>query len=50
LANAQNNADTSDYHNYLYNTIKGALEELGEVESLNDEGAKITIDLSTLHH
>jgi hypothetical protein len=48
LANAQNNADTSDYHNYLYSNIKSALEELGEVESLNDEGAKITIDLSNL--
>jgi len=48
LANAQNSADTTDYYNYLYSNIKSALEELGEVHSLNDEGAKITIDVNNI--
>ncbi len=47
LASAQNSADSSDYFKYLYDSIEGALNELGEVESLNDEGVKMTIDLST---
>jgi hypothetical protein len=48
LASAQNNADNDDYSNYLYNRLKSSLEELGEVHSLNDEGVKMTIDLSDL--
>jgi len=46
LASAQNNADNNDYLNYLYEAIKSALEELGTVNTLNDEGVKMTIDLS----
>jgi hypothetical protein len=46
LASAQNSADNTDYYNYLYKEIKNSLEELGEVHSLNDEGVKMTVDLS----
>jgi hypothetical protein len=46
LASAQDSADNSDYYNYLYDNLKSSLEELGEVHSLNDEGVKMTIDLS----
>ena len=48
LANAQNDADNNDYSTYLYDNLKSALEELGTVHSLNDEGVKMTIDLSNL--
>jgi hypothetical protein len=48
LASAQNSADQEDYYSYLYNELKGSLGELGEVHSLNDEGVKMTIDLSNL--
>lgn len=50
LASAQNNADQSDYYNYLYKQLESSLEELGEVHSLNDEGVKMTIDLSKYMH
>lgn len=46
LASAQNSADNSDYYKYLYDAIESALNNLGEVQSLNDEGVKMTIDLS----
>ena len=46
LASAQNQADNNDYHKYLYDALESALNELGEVHSLNDEGLKMTIDLS----
>jgi len=46
LASAQNQADDSDYYKYLYDAVEKALNELGEVHSLNDEGVKMTIDLS----
>ena len=46
LASAQNNADADDYYKYLYDAIKNALEELGTVYSLNDEGVKMNIDIS----
>jgi ribosomal protein S18 acetylase RimI-like enzyme len=46
LASAQNSADNTDYYNYLYKEIENSLEELGEVYSLNDEGVKMTVDLS----
>jgi hypothetical protein len=48
LAQAQNNADNNDYSKYLYDSLKDSLSELGEVHSLNDEGVKMTIDLSNL--
>ena len=48
LANAQNIADNNDYSTYLYDNLKSSLEELGTVHSLNDEGVKMTIDLSNL--
>lgn len=48
LASAENNADYSDYSTYLYNRLKSSLEELGTVHSLNNEGVKMTIDLSSL--
>ena len=48
LASAQNVADERDYVNYLYKAIESALEELGEVHSLNSEGVEMTIDLSNL--
>ena len=46
FASAQNQADNGDYYKYLYDSLKSALNELGEVHSLNDEGVKMTIDLS----
>jgi hypothetical protein len=46
LASAQNSADNDDYYKYLYKEIENSLAELGEVHSLNDEGVKMTIDLS----
>lgn len=46
LASAQNSADNSDYYKYLYDAIESALNNLGEVKSLNYEGVKMTIDLS----
>ena len=46
MASAQNQADNNDYYNYLYKAIESALNQLGEVHSLNDEGVKMTIDLS----
>ena len=46
LASAQNSADNNDYSKYLYDALESALNELGEVDSLNDEGVKMTIDLS----
>lgn len=48
LASAENSADNNDYSTYLYNRLKSSLEELGTVHSLNDEGVKMTIDLSSL--
>jgi hypothetical protein len=49
LASAQNNADNEDYYNYLYKELKNSLEELGEVNSLNDEGVKMSIDLTNFN-
>lgn len=46
LCQAQNDADRDDYSDYLYKELKDSLEELGDVEYLNDEGIKITIDMN----
>jgi hypothetical protein len=48
LASAQNSADNGDYYKYLYSAVESALNELGDVNSLNDEGVKMTIELSNL--
>jgi len=45
---AVSDAEGSDMYNYYYKEIKNALEELGNVLSLNDEGVKIEIDLLTI--
>jgi len=42
---ALSDAEGSDMYNYYYKEIKNALEELGNVLSLNDEGVKMEIDL-----
>ena len=44
LGNAQNNAESDDYSNYLYGLLKDALEEYGTVEKMNDEGVILHID------
>jgi hypothetical protein len=43
-----NDAEANDYENYLYNNLKKAFEEYGEVISMNDEGVVISIDLESL--
>lgn len=44
LGNAQNNAESDDYSNYLYGLLKDALQEYGTIEKMNDEGVILHID------
>jgi hypothetical protein len=46
ISNATNNAESSSYVDYLWNTLKSALEEFGNVTKFNDEGVTIEMDLS----
>ena len=39
---------SSEYYNYVINELKSALEEYGEVLNLNDEGALIKINLTSV--
>ena len=48
IKSSVNDAEASDYNDYLYKAIKSALEEYGEVKSLTDEGAEMVIDLATV--
>jgi len=45
LSRAAQDAEQSDFHNYLYKELKSSLSELGEVVSLNDEGVVLEINL-----
>jgi len=48
IASALNSAEQDAYVSYYYKQIESALEELGEVKYLNDEGVSIEIDLSDI--
>jgi hypothetical protein len=48
IASALNSAEQDGYVSYYYEQIESALEELGEVKYLNDEGVSIEIDLSDI--
>lgn len=44
IGNAVSNAESDAYVNYLYDELKGALEEYGTVEKMNDEGIILNVD------
>ena len=44
IGNAVSNAESDAYGNYLYDELKGALEEYGTVEKMNDEGVILHVD------
>lgn len=44
IGNAVSNAESDAYANYLYDELKGALEEYGTVEKMNDEGVILIVD------
>jgi hypothetical protein len=44
ISSAASNAESSYYVNYLYKTLKDALEEYGTVEKMNDEGVILHIN------
>lgn len=46
INHAISNAESDEFYNYAYKELKNALEDYGQVESLDDEGAKIIIDVS----
>ena len=46
IANALTDSEQDSYASYYYKQIKSALEELGEVKSLNDDGVLLEIDLT----
>jgi hypothetical protein len=48
LASALTSSEEGAMLNYYYSKIKEALEELGEVVSLNDEGLKMKVELTNL--
>jgi len=48
IANSLEGAERSSYENYYYNQIKDALQELGTVKELTDEGVILEIDLANL--
>jgi DNA repair protein RadC len=48
IANSLEVAERSSYENYYYNQIKDALQELGTVKELTDEGVILEIDLANL--
>ena len=43
-----NDAEAQDYERYMYDELKGAFSEFGNVISMNDEGVTIEIDLEDL--
>jgi len=43
-----NDAESQDYERYMYDELKGAFSEFGNVISMNDEGVTIEIDLEDL--
>lgn len=45
ISNATNNAESDDYVNKLYNTLKDCLEELGQVQKMDDTGVKLKINV-----
>ena len=48
IASALESAEQDGYVSYYYKQIESALEELGEVKYLNDEGVSIEIDLADI--
>lgn len=48
LKSATNDAEGSDYESYLYNELKSAYSEFGQVISMNDDGVVIEINLESL--
>jgi hypothetical protein len=48
LKSATNDAEAQDYESYLYNELKSAYSEFGEVTLMNDEGVVIEVDLESL--
>jgi hypothetical protein len=44
ISSAASAAESDDYVNYLYKTLKDALEEYGTVEKMNDEGVILHIN------
>jgi hypothetical protein len=48
LSSAVNDAEADDYVNALRKTLEGNLEFYGDVKFLNDDGAKIDVDLNNL--
>jgi hypothetical protein len=45
LSSAMNDAESGSYQNHLYETLKSALEEYGNVVKFDDESVEIDIDL-----
>jgi hypothetical protein len=45
LSSSKNDAQAGDYSNYLYNELKSAVEEYGEVIKMNDEGIMFDVDV-----
>jgi len=48
LRSSINDAEAQDYERYMYDELKGAFSEFGNVISMNDEGVTIEIDLEDL--
>jgi hypothetical protein len=46
ISSAVNEAESSEYQNYLYKTLKDCLEEYGEVLKMDDTGVKLRVDVS----
>lgn len=45
ISNATSNAESDEYVNYLYNELKGELEQYGRVEQMNDEGVILHVNV-----
>ena len=45
ISNATSNSESDEYVNYLYNELKGNLEEYGRVEQMNDEGVILHVNI-----
>lgn len=48
LKTATNDAEAQDYESYLYDELKSAYSEFGEVTLMNDQGVVIEVDLESL--
>ena len=44
IRSANSDSESGEYSDYLYNTLKSACEDLGELIQFNDEGVKVKID------